>query len=98
MITATEPLRCKNGEILLICTEAYPGGLMVANYARADKFQYIDYYQVKGVLMDGRQFTISASCDHKGWHHSISIVGNESDSLLNPKDTFGRPSGMGGKG
>ena len=97
MITATGPLRCQNGEILLICTVTHPEGLMVASYARADEGQWIDYYRGEGVLVDGRQFTISASCDHKGWHHSISIAGDESDSLLNPKDTFGRPSGMGGK-
>jgi hypothetical protein len=91
MATATEPMLCRNGKVLLICTEAHPDGLMVADYNRADDGQWIDYYRGQGVLLDGRSFTISASCDHKGWHHSISIQGSEADMLLNPKDRFGRP-------
>ena len=93
MATATEPLLCRDGNVLLVCTEAHPEGLTVASYARADEGQWIDYYRGEGVLMDGRNFSISASCDHKGWHHSINIEGDESDNLLNPKDTFGRPNG-----
>jgi hypothetical protein len=92
-----QPLLCQNGQTLLICTKSHPKGLMVADFARSDSREWIDYYRGDGVLLDGRQFRISGSCDHRGWHYSISIEGNESDGLLNPEDTFGRPGGMGGR-
>ena len=90
-MSKAKPLFCNNGEILKICTKNNPDGLMVASVGRTEEGDFIDYQRRAGVLCDGRTFTISSSCDHKGWHHSISIDGDESDRLINPKDTYGRP-------
>jgi len=71
-------------------TQKHPDGIEIVNDARTDGHQWIDYMKIEGVLKGGQKFSVSGSCDHRGWHYSAAIDGDETD-LVNPKNWNGKP-------
>ena len=78
----------------LLFTEKHPNGVEIrpAGIYIPEGNPPIEYIEIDGFLTrDGRSFTVAGKCDHEGWHYSVSIEGEDSDLLVNPKTWNGQP-------
>lgn len=76
-----------------IYTQKHPEGIEILQDKRTDGYQWIDYLEWSGELIDGQEFVLKGNCDYQGWTYALFLDG-ERTPLLNPRSPYGKPNAM----